>query len=921
MTKYATSGFLAAWAVLMTAPNVHGREQVDYEQSIKPILETHCYSCHGGLKQESGLRLDTGALIRQGGDSGPAVTAGDVEGSALVERITESDESLRMPPEGKSLSPEQIQRIRDWVSQGATSPDYEQPEEDPREHWAFQKPARPIVPPVTNTDWLRTPVDAFIAAEHEKRGLAPLSPASNHVLLRRVYLDLIGLPPSRDELHAFMTNESPDAFQQVVDSLLGRPEYGERWGRHWMDVWRYSDWYGRRKVPDCLNSYGQIWRWRDWIVRSLNEDKGYDRMVMEMLAADEIAPDDDENIVATGFIVRNFYRWNYNTWMKDAVEHTSKAFLGLTLNCCHCHDHKYDPIANEEYFRFRAFFEPIEIRHDRVDGEPDPGEYPKYSYGKSYKPITSGMVRIMDEKLDASTFIYTGGEARNVIPDKAPVKPAGPSVIGGDVLAIEPVDLPVTSWYPGLKSFVRTDATARAEADLAAATQTLAKVEQLVVDAENDAEKAAAELTLQVERASVDRAAATLEAVLARIHADKVRYQDEPEDADDAARLASRAERKAALAAARAEHARAQRDLAVVRNSEKKSADDKVLAEIKAAETNVAETTNAVSIAQQTLTSDSTEYTAFSPKYPQQSTGRRAALARWIANERNPLTARVAVNHIWQRHFGRAIVETTENFGRSGASPTHRDLLDWLAVELMENGWKMKHIHRLIVTSHTYQMSSGMRKTAAPSNTVDPDNVYLWRFNTRRMEAEVLRDSILSVSGSLDSTVGGKEIDQDTGLTTPRRSIYFEHHGEGRMPFLDLFDAADPCDAYQRTTSVRPQQALAMANSELCLREGRLLARRLADQTIDQIGTTTDETTFINVAFEQVLNVLPTAEVAQASRDFLETQRQLYASSSDEELTTAPTGQQVLPSTDPVLRARESFVQALLNHHDFVTIR
>ena len=178
MTKYATSGFLAAWAVLMTAPNVHGREQVDYEQSIKPILETHCYSCHGGLKQESGLRLDTGALIRQGGDSGPAVTAGDVEGSALVERITESDESLRMPPEGKSLSPEQIQRIRDWVSQGATSPDYEQPEEDPREHWAFQKPAQPIVPPVTNTDWLRTPVDAFIAAEHEKRGLAPLSPAS-----------------------------------------------------------------------------------------------------------------------------------------------------------------------------------------------------------------------------------------------------------------------------------------------------------------------------------------------------------------------------------------------------------------------------------------------------------------------------------------------------------------------------------------------------------------------------------------------------------------------------------------------------------------------------------------------------------------------------------------------------------------------
>ena len=684
-----------------------------------------------------------------------------------------------------------------------------------------------------------------------------------------------------------------------------------------MDVWRYSDWYGRRRVPDCLNSYGQIWRWRDWIVRSLNEDKGYDRMVMEMLAADEIAPNDDENAVATGFIVRNFYRWNYNTWMKDAVEHTGKAFLGLTLNCCHCHDHKYDPIGNEEYFRFRAFFEPIEIRHDRVPGEPDPGEYPKYSYGKPYKPITSGLVRIMDEKLDAETFIYTGGEARNVIPDTPPVAPGGPAVIGGDSLQIQAIDLPPESWYPGLKAFVRKESLDAAETDLKAREETLAKAKQLVADAKTAEEKANAPLTLRVDQQNLVRAQAALKALQARIHADKIRYQNAAGDADEAARQASRAERQAAFDAALVEQYRAERALAAAKRKQPvddKAVDDKVKAEIKTAQGNVDKMTAAAKKAEESLGAESTEYTAFSPKYPQQSTGRRAALARWIADENNPLTARVAVNHMWGRHFGRAIVETTENFGLNGTKPTHPKLLDWLAVELMESGWKMKHLHRLIMTSSTYRMaSSAERVSNPPGPQLDPDNIFLWRFKPQRMEAEVLRDSILATSGSLDLTIGGKEIDQKLGLTTPRRSIYFEHHGEGRMQFLDLFDAADPCDAYRRTTSVRPQQALAMANSELSLREGRLLARRLGEKL-------SQEPLFITAAFETVLSRTPTAAETEASRMFLRRQTELFAAATKEELA-APKGALVPASTDPATRARENFVQALFNHHDFVTIR
>ena len=908
MTKIS---FLAT-ALLVTVPLFGAEQQVDYERDIKPILKARCYSCHGALKQESGLRLDTGRFIQQGGENGPALKARDAADSLIIQRVTDKDESSRMPPEGAPLSAEQIERIKDWIADGAKFSESEQAEDDPREHWAFKKPVRPIIPDVKNADWVRNPIDAFIADQHDGRGIAPLPVAAKHVLLRRVYLDLIGLPPTREELRAFLNNEANDAYDEVVDRLLDSPQYGERWGRHWMDVWRYSDWYGRRRVPDCLNSYGQIWRWRDWIVRSLNEDKGYDRMVIEMLAADEIAPDDDENIVATGFIVRNFYRWNYNTWMKDTVEHTGKAFLGLTLNCCHCHDHKYDPITNEEYFRFRAFFEPIEIRHDRVAGEPDPGVYPKYSYGKAYKPITSGVARIMDEKLDAETFVYTGGESRNVIPDKPPVKPGVPAIAGGDALKIEAIDLPATSWYPGLKPFARQEELSKATTELARTQEMLSKAEQLVADAKDEGAKEAAELTLRVDQANVIRAEADLTAICARIQADKVRYQNESGEPDDVAQLASRAERQAKLESARVELARAERALAMAKR--KQPIDEKVQAEIKTAEAKATSARAAVQKTETALTANSTEYAAFSPKYPQQSTGRRAALARWIANKENPLTARVAINHIWLRHFGRAFVETTENLGRNGAKPTHPELLDWLAVELMENCWRMKHIHRLIVTSNTYRLASPSGRLSNPSQNEDPDNIYLWRFNAKRMEAEVLRDSILHVSGSLEATVGGKEIGQELGLTTPRRSIYFEHHGEGRMQFLDLFDAADPCDAYRRTASVRPQQALAMANSALTLRQGRLLARKLAAELEDQAS-------FINAAFEQILSRSPTTTEAKASATFLAQQIQLFENANPEELATKLKDNTVVASTDPVMRARENLVQTLFSHHDFVTIR
>tara|TARA_B100000029_G_scaffold393638_1_gene391016 strand:+ start:92 stop:2185 length:2094 start_codon:yes stop_codon:yes gene_type:complete len=697
-----------------------------------------------------------------------------------------------------------------------------------------------------------------------------------------------------------------------------------------MDVWRYSDWYGRRKVPDSLNSYGQIWRWRDWIIRSVSQDKGYDRMILEMLAADEIAPEDDENLVATGFIIRNFYRWNYNTWLKDNIEHTGKAFLGLTFNCCHCHDHKYDPLTQVDYFRMRAAFEPIEVRHDRVPGEPDPGVYPKYSYGKPYKPLTVGMVRICDEKLDAKTFIYSKGESRNIIPGRPPIAPGGPGFLGQAGWPVEAVRLPPQAWYPGLKAFVRDEARVAPRQELAARKDILARCRQLVsaAQAEYLANKASEtsrrkleqiRLSLAVDEANVQAAVLKLAAVEARIHADDVRYLGVAGDKDAVARQAVRSEHEATLAAARVEAARARRALVAARYAAADNPQDsKAQATLKTASKNVTSTASTVAKAEaslkQAVDSGKTDYTLFSHQYVKTSTGRRTALARWITSRDNPLTARVAVNHVWGRHFGQAIVASTENLGVNGDRPSHPALLDWLAVELMDQEWRMKPIHRLMVTSRTYRTASHTGSLAHRNLAIDPDNVHFWRFTPARMEAEVVRDSVLRVSGSLDARIGGREIPQPQGLTTPRRSVYFDHHGEGRMGFLDLFDAADPCDCYRRTRSVRPQQALAMVNSELALRQGRLLAARLGSRPMDSPA-------FVRAAFRQVLSREPTSAERSASLEFLASQAELIRGVKPDELRVDPKQVPVAPSTDPEQRARESLVQALFSHTDFLTIR
>jgi len=759
----------------------------------------------------------------------------------------------------------------------------------------FQRVARPEVPAVKNAAWVRNPIDAFIAAQHEERGLKPRPEAPKHVLLRRVTLDLTGLQPTPDAMQAFLDDPAPDAYEKAVDKLLASPAHGERWGRHWMDVWRYSDWAGWTGGNQIRDSQPHIWRWRDWIVESLNEDKGYDRMVLEMLAADELAPDDPKALRATGYLVRNFKMLSREKWLQDTVDHTSQAFLGVTMGCARCHDHMFDDqITQKDYYRLRAIFEPHQVRTDHVPGEMDPKK--------------DGLVRVYDADLEAKTYFYIRGDERT--PDKSsPIGPGVPRGLGGRFPDIEPVKLPSSAYAPEKREFVVKQAIAGSEAGVARAREALIAARRSPVPAVVLLAGTGGWNVVALQRPLEMLALAELEvslaearhaALLSTIRAEQMEDagQKETEEGKRAATEANRDQRKHAILEARKILMIAEQALRNGAPAARSDLAKKVDAAAKAL---------AKAVADEKLP-PSTTYTKRPGKaYPTTSTGRRLALARWIADRENPLTARVAVNHMWLRHFNQALVPRVFDFGRNGPLPTHPALLDWLAVEFVERGWNMKAMHRLIVTSATYRLAS---TPDAASASLDRDNRYYWRMSSRRMEAEVVRDSLFQLAGKLDPTMYGPDIDHNQGLTLPRRSIYFRHAQEKQMEFLKLFDGASPTECYQRYESVMPQQALALANSDLAIKHGRLVARALHAQ----VGADADR--FVKAAFLKVLSRPVTAAELAECIDFLQEQARRY-----EAIKVPPPKDEGQPSADPQLRAREGLIHVLLNHHDFVTIR
>jgi hypothetical protein len=945
----ATLALLLASVAPLAAADI-----VDFLRDVKPILAQRCFRCHSSLEQESNLRLDGVPAILKGGDSGEVVVPGKSGESRLIAAVERRGE-LKMPPEGESLTEQQIATLRAWIDAGAIASPAEA--EAKSNHWSFQKPTRPPVPLVADPAWSANPIDAFIAAKHAELKLTPVGEAPPNLLLRRVYLDLIGLPPSAAELQEFLavspslppsvslssqegekerrSEREREAYNGVVDKLLASPHYGERWGRHWMDVWRYSDWDGYGN--EIRESKPHIWRWRDWIIESLNTDKPYDQMVQEMLAADELAPDDPDALRATGFLVRNWYKFNRNKWLDDTVEHTGKAFLGMTFNCCRCHDHMYDPLAQREYYALRAFFEPYDIRTDRLPGEANTNKV--------------GLVRAFDAKLDEPTFVFARGNEKNPLKDE-PIAPAVPRVLAGAACSVEPVRLSRLSSYPGLATFVRDETLAAARDELEMAKAARNAAEKKLADVQKtppafqptpdprppslDPALVDADAQFAVAAAALAAGESNLAFVAARLVADDAVEANAPSDrAKELTIAAATIERRLKLQQTERRLIQAQINLTTAQRA-KKDNDAKSAAAVTTAEAALTAAAKARVDALDAQDKPAESYTHFTSTYPSASTGRRTALARWITSADNPLAARVAINHIWLRHFGSPLVPTVFDFGINGKPPTNQPLLDWLAVELMESGWRMKHIHKLIVTSRTYRLASSAERgtrnaeqvvTASiphselPARSlVDPENTFYWRFNPRRMEAEIVRDATLSVAGSLDPARGGPDLDPTSGLTVGRRSIYFRSTKEKKMQFLSLFDSANPVECYRRSESIAPQQALALANSTLTLAQARILAKKL---TGELTGTSPDKPSwrFVRDAFVRILCREPTDDELTTCLAFL--REQSTALADQKAFTAFSTGPaaSVAPSVNPQQRARENLVHVLLNHNDFVTIR
>lgn len=821
---------IAAWGLAIAAVPWPARGGVDYAKDIKPQLKARCYACHGALKQKGGLRLDTAAAMRKGGDGGNILAAKD---SILVERVITPDLDERMPPEGEGapLNAQEAAKLKAWIAAGAPAPADEQAEPDPRSHWAYQAPKSS-----------GKSMDTLLASHLAAKGLKPQPAAAPEIWLRRVYLDLMGLPPSPEQISSFLKDSTPAARARLVDQLLSTPQYGERWARHFMDIWRYCDWYGLG--AQLRHSQKHIWHWRDWIVESLNNDKGYDRMVVEMLAADELAPEDRDNLRATGFLARSYYLFNRTTWLDETIEHTSRAFLGVTMQCVKCHDHKYDPINQAEYYRMRAVFEPLHVRLDPWPGETDLEK--------------NGLPRVYDLHLDRATYRHVRGDEKNE--DKSKALTAGvPEVLSFTSFTPRTVPLPSTSVHPVLLPFVLDDRLRTAERLSQAASSTKDSAAIKAASLRPAMMKAAFAADQSSGNKDLDRAAASAEAVFK-------------------------------LAQAEAELSRLQKT-AAPDDTKKKEAHQK---QIKAAEASLEQARKKAGSPGETYTSilaslkaqegpDDDKNTQVQ-SYPATSTGRRLAFASWIADKRNPLTARVLVNHVWTRHFGASLVPDVGDFGLRCTPPLHQDVLDTLAVDFMAHGWSMKHLHRTMVLSDLYARSSSNAGADSAVLAADSDNAFYWRMNPRRMESQVVRDSLLQLSGKIDLTLGGPSIDPDKSETSPRRSLYFVQNADVEHKFLATFDNANVLECYRRNESVVPQQALALTNSKLSRECAESLAIRMKSF---------DEAAFIDQAFIAVLGRTPTHKEKTVSISGLNT----------------------------LNHSRSLFLQALLNHNDFVTLR
>lgn len=872
-----------------------------FEAKVRPVLVNHCYQCHSDEaakagKLKGGLLLDTRAGVEKGGDQGPVIAPGKPNESSLVTSVRYTDENLQMPPKER-LSDEQVAILEKWVAMGAPDPrdgvasskrvidlDAE------RKQWAFQPPVKHAPPNVADVSWPKHPLDFFVLAAMEKHNLHPVRPATKRELIRRATFDLIGLPPSPEECEAFEQDTDPGAYEKLINRLLDSPHYGERWGRYWLDVARYADDQGNSFLTPTPAAY----RYRDWVVDALNRDMPYDEFLQLQIAGDELpgpATDYVTRLAGLGFqgLGPQFRKGAAGEAkakadeLEDRVDTLSRGILGLTVSCARCHDHKFDPIPTRDYYSLAAAYNGAEWS-DRMLAAPEVVEthrrwieqvaQQKASLNKWKEDQARQLGRLALEKADA--YAISASKMSVLRSHKLPLDEAAfARQVGLELYFLnrwvkvleEPGEEPILK---GLR-----DAAMQANASGSVAT--------------SDA------MRQQVE--------ALKNIVLTSLEALKTSEQPSADPSQKPAPLAADQDRvlNVLWKDAKAPFFVAENDLTGLLAEAQKQQ----LAELQAQLNTLTETPPPSGPLMPSVRGGAQPMQVFIRGNPEklgeqappgflrvlskpeeQSGGKpftRLDLAKAIVHRENPLTARVLVNRVWHYHFGRGIVPTLSNFGKLGSPPTHPELLDTLAVQFMEAGWSLKWLHREIMLSTTYQLSSAQDTDNIATN---PGNEYLWRMTPRRLDIEAWRDAMLSVAGKLDPQVGGPSINQsDPGVKEVagfnfftrlngfeadnpdgrRRTLYTVISRYAPNATLTLFDFPEPnVTSDQRNVTTVPQQQLFVLNSPFIFEMSREFSRRLEKAA----GNDQDR---LRLGWQLAYGREPTAEEIAVATEFLET--------------------------------------------------
>jgi mono/diheme cytochrome c family protein len=814
------------------------------EDDVLPIFQMRCVVCHGKRKQEGGLDLRTRASRLKGGRSGPALTPGHPEDSLLLRRIVAG----QMPPPQllveyfvRPPTSDEVEMLRKWIAAGA--PAARQRTEDAaandrriserdRAFWSFRPPKRPSIPTVSHQELVRNPIDAFLLEKLEARGFT-FSPAADKLtLLRRAYLDVTGLPPSSEEVQAYLKDNEPGAYERLIDRLLASPHYGERWAQFWLDAAGYSDSEG---IIDEDLIRPNAWRYRDYVIRSLNHDKPYGQFLTEQIAGDElvdykhareITPGLIDKLVATGFL-RMVPDGTYSpangsvaervNVIADEIEVLGSSVLGLPIGCARCHDHKYDPIPQRDYYRFSAI---LQTAYDPYDW---------------LKPTE----RKLDIALERERHEVTAYNA--------------------------PIEAEITRLESALES------RAKPFRDKLLRQRLTGLPEEVRADVE------AANAVSEEKRSPVQRYLVEKFATLLKI-TDEELAEKFPEFKTDFEKS-----RKAV-----AELKKTLRDKPQIRALYDMGGDPSPCYLLRRGDAQLIGERVEPGVPS-VLKAGLAPYRVAAPR--PDSSGRRLALARWLVQPDHPLTARVMVNRLWMHHFGRGLVASVANFGHTGAPPSHPELLDWLATEFVRTGWSMKAMHRLVLTSTAYRQSSRIRPEA---RRADPDNVLLSRMTMRRMDAEQLSDSILKVTGRLDpaafgppapvETLPGGELTVRGTKQRWRRSIYTLHRRTTPPTMLEAFDLPPMTpNCVERSYSTVSTQALEMMNSATVLHDARYLAGRLIDEYPGRLEKQIEQ------AYWRILSRPPAAEeIGQALQAVADLDRQWEAHLREENREAPP---------------------------------